>query len=161
MEKPAYSIEDLTAYLLQKKEGDVDAVLEQHLREDPFLQTVMAGLEKEWEYNNDITMLQTSLTAKRRKVWANLQRALPKPVRAAHHTRLRYIVQQFFYKADHYFYLAYSGKDIHYSRAHFLLGFNCSCVLLLVFMMIYLSSFSEATSLYSTSTLGELTGYKQ
>ena len=54
MENPTYTIQELEAYLRQKKAGQVNREQEQKIQGDAFLQTIVIGLEKTMKKQNRV-----------------------------------------------------------------------------------------------------------
>ncbi len=151
MERPKYTIKELENYLLNKKAGTIDIRMAQAIEKDPFLQTVIIGLEKTIAKNNNVNTT-TFLEKKKNKNWLSLSPALTNYNNI--HTKTS--ESNLFEKISSYFSL--SNYDPQYLRIHLLLGFNCSCVLALVITACWLNSFEESATLISH--LEDLAGYK-
>ena len=151
MKKPSYSIQELKQYILQKKNGFIDPLIEQQIQEDDFLQTVLMGLEKQLvKYNsNDISSI---LKDKKQKNWLAITSHSPT-------TNTVHTIQKLRFQEKIYQYLSSWGYNYHYFRIHLLLGFNCSCVLLLIFIAYWLNILQDSPALISN--LSEFVGYKQ
>jgi hypothetical protein len=151
MERPEYTIKELEKYLLNKKAGATDMRIAQAIENDPFLQTVVIGLERTMTKNNNVNTTHF-LEEKKNKTWLTLSPTLT----MYNNNNTNTTKSNIFEKISHYFSLR--NYDPQYLRIHLLLGFNCSCVLALVITACWLNSSEESTMLISH--LEELAGYK-
>ena len=148
MEKPAYTIQELESYLLQKKAGHTDLLMEQKIREDDFLQTIVIGMEKTLVKNNNVATIAI-LEKKKERSWLALTPALAAYNNTIPNPGFVESIRQYF---------SLRNYDPQYLRIHLLLGFNCSCVIALVVVACWLNSAQDAGML--VSHLEGLAGYK-
>jgi hypothetical protein len=150
MEKPNYSIKNLEAFLLQKKAGHTDPLMEQQIEEDDLLQAILIGLEKTMTQHNT-TSTTAILKEKKEQNWRRLSAEL-----ASVNNTSTSLPQRLFTAAKQYFSLPNYVPQ--YQRIHLLLSFNCSCVLAFLVLAWWLKDVEGATAL--VAHLVELVGYK-
>jgi len=151
MEKATYTIKELERYLLNKQAGKEDLQIAHAIKNDPFLQTVVIGLEKTLSQKNNINT-SDYLEEKKRQTWRNLSPTLT----ISNNINTTNSKLSIFKQISDYFSL--SNYDPQFLRIHLLLGFNCSCVLALVVTACWLNSSEESAMLISH--LEDLAGYK-
>lgn len=135
-----YDWDFLEEYVHRRLQGDVDDALEAIIRQDDFLQTTIEGLEMKLSVNHPTT-IQQELNDKKLKLWKKL--AVLAPAHPSTSTAEIEVLQKRPHHVDWIQQLNSTWKELQYAQFQYVLGFNFSCMLIILGLCLWANHVQE------------------
>ncbi len=129
----------LEQYLKRRAQGETNEKFEQEIQSDDFLQTVVEGMEQELLEQGPLG-LQESTEEKKKKVWANLVKIAPLVMAEAASATTPVSENPALHFLEN---IRATWEELRYSPIRFILGFNFSCVIVILGFCLWINMLQE------------------
>lgn len=148
-----YDIKELEKYIRDRRKGLINPVMEQRIQEDNFLSYLAAGIEAHLDEYPD-QVLDHFLKNKKEQLWQSIEQSInPKTTSTAIQTLQPSSLHRFFTRS-----LQFLKGEVDIHSYHYLMGFNCCCLLVLISMIIWLNCWGGDLS--SANEVIRINGFK-